>query len=234
MYIMWAKRGEGYMKLDAVKEMLVERGIEFEEKEVQHGTQLRCKDGEVFTVYKTGKLVCGGVLTDLTRLIDAAQQGRAAARPAQPAVDNAIFVVYGHDTPARDELELLLRRMGLNPVILANLPAEGETIIEKLESYIGQKGKAAYALILVTPDDEGHKAGEPGLKKYRARQNVVLELGMVLAKLGRKRVAILRKKIVEQPSDIDGLLYIPFEDKIEEIRLNIFKELQAAGFNPKI
>jgi predicted nucleotide-binding protein len=57
---------------------------------------------------------------------------------------------------------------------------------------------------------------------------------MVLAKLGRKRVAILRKKTVEQPSDIDGLIYIPFEERVEEIKVRLIQELQAAGFNPKV
>jgi predicted nucleotide-binding protein len=56
--------------------------------------------------------------------------------------------------------------------------------------------------------------GESDKKKYRARQNVVLELGMVLARLGRKRVAILRKKTVEQPSEIDGLIYMSFDEKV--------------------
>jgi predicted nucleotide-binding protein len=57
---------------------------------------------------------------------------------------------------------------------------------------------------------------------------------MVLATLGRKRVAILRKKTVDPPSDIDGLIYIPFDEKVDEIRLKLFQELQAAGFKPKI
>jgi predicted nucleotide-binding protein len=224
------------MTLEELRSLLKDQGAAFDEKPIQNGTQVRCKSGEVFSVYETGSVVCGGKITDLTSQIKARLQPESASRPvaAQPAAQEAIFIVYGHDTQARDELDLLLRRMGLHPVILANLPAEGDTIIEKLESYIGRGGKAVYACVLLTPDDEGHKAGESGLKKYRARQNVVLELGMVLAKLGRKRVAILRKKTVEQPSDIDGLLYIPFEERVEEIKLKIYQELQAAGFNPKI
>ena len=67
-----------------------------------------------------------------------------------------------------------------------------------------------------------------------ARLNVVLELGMVLANLGRKRVAILRKKTVEQPSDIDGLIYIPFDEHIDEIKIKLYRELQAAGYKPKL
>ncbi len=225
------------MTLEELRGLLREKNILFDEKPIQNGTQVRCKkDGEIFSVYDTGKVVCGGRITDITTLVQSRIQPGSAAGPiaVQPAAPDAIFIVYGHDEQSRNELELLLRRMGLHPVIFANLPAEGHTIIEKLESYIGQGGKAAYACVLLTPDDEGHKAGEPGLKKYRARQNVVLELGMVLAKLGRKRVAILRKKTVEQPSDIDGLLYIPFEERVEEIKLRIFQELEAAGFKPKL
>ena len=39
---------------------------------------------------------------------------------------------------------------------------------------------------------------------------------MVLSLLGRKRVAVLLKnpKEMERPSDIEGLLYIPFTDNL--------------------
>jgi predicted nucleotide-binding protein len=220
------------MKAEEIKQFLIEQGIECDEKEIQKGTQIRCTSGEVFSVYKTGKLVIGGKQTAISEAVAKFSKGDAV--PVGQAKGQEIFVVYGHDTAARDELELMLRRMGLNPIIFANLPGAGETIIEKLESYIGQNGKAAYACVLVTPDDEGFKVGEADKKKYRARQNVVLELGMVLASLGRKRVAILRKKTVDQPSDIDGLVYIPFDEKVEEIKVHVFKELEAAGFKPKM
>jgi len=86
---------------------------------------------------------------------------------------------------------------------------------------------------LLTPDDEGHEAGMPGQKKYRARQNVVLELGMVLSRLGRRRVAILIKETVEHPSDIAGLIYISFQERVDEVRAQLFRELQAAGYTPR-
>jgi predicted nucleotide-binding protein len=57
---------------------------------------------------------------------------------------------------------------------------------------------------------------------------------MVFVRLGRNRVAILQKQTVERPSDIDGLIYIPFKEKVEEISVQLIKELQAAGFTPKL
>ena len=42
----------------------------------------------------------------------------------------------------------------------------------------------------------------------RARQNVVLEMGMLIARLGRTNVAILKKGHVEVPSDAQGIVYL--------------------------
>jgi predicted nucleotide-binding protein len=57
---------------------------------------------------------------------------------------------------------------------------------------------------------KSHRTYHPDEKKFRARQNVVLELGMLLSSLGRSKVAILMKNPgkMERLSDIQGLLYI--------------------------
>jgi predicted nucleotide-binding protein len=62
---------------------------------------------------------------------------------------------------------------------------------------------------------------------------VALELGMVLSRLGRKRVAIIRKESVEEPSDIAGLIYMPFKERVDEVKNVLFRTLQDCGYNPK-
>ena len=114
----------------------------------------------------------------------------------------------------------------------SHCPTAGDTIIEKSERYLGEHGNVGFACVLLTPDDEGHPAGEPDHKRYRARQNVVLEMGMVLARLGRRRVAILHKQSIELPSDIAGLIWIGFQERLEEARARLFNELREAGYNP--
>jgi predicted nucleotide-binding protein len=59
---------------------------------------------------------------------------------------------------------------------------------------------------------------------------VILEFGYFVGKLGRDRVTCLLKKPVEQPSDMQGIIYIRFNESLEEIRPEIVKELQAAGY----
>ena len=154
-------------------------------------------------------------------------------RPASVGPQRDVFIVYGHEIAARDALELLLRRMALNPIVLQNLTGAGDTIIEKLERYLGEHSNVGFACVLLTPDDEGHRAGVPEQKRYRARQNVILELGMVLGRLGRRRVAILTKESVEHPSDISGLIYIPFTERVDEVKFELVKGLQSAGYTPR-
>jgi predicted nucleotide-binding protein len=143
-------------------------------------------------------------------------------------VSRKVFVVYGHDENARTELEAMLRRWHLEPLILDQLTSGGQTIIEKLESV---RRDANFAVILATPDDEGHRKEHAEENAYRARQNVVLELGMMLALLGRSRVAILVKSDVnmERPSDIQGLIYIPFKENVADAKLALAKEINAQG-----
>ena len=101
--------------------------------------------------------------------------------------------------------------------------------LEKLEEYSEEIG---YAIVLATPDDEGKAKSEESYKS-RVRQNVVLELGMFLAKLGREKVAILLKESLnfERPSDIQGLIYIPFEKKVDEVAINLIRELSKQGYS---
>lgn len=143
--------------------------------------------------------------------------------------NNKVFVVYGHDKNARTQLEAMLRRWDLEPLILDQLPSDGGTIIEKLEKYTNQ---ADFGIVLATPDDMGYEKGKENDKRHRVRQNVVLELGMLLATKGRSKVAILLSQAenMESPSDIDGLIYIPFKENVEEVALSLAKEMNRNGY----
>lgn len=177
-------------------------------------------------LYSSGKYVPGGVNKDETSRI--LLEGK---------IDdsiNDIFIVYGHDEAARDELELMLRRWRMNPIILSRELPEGRTLIEALEHYIE---KVKYGIVLATPDDVGHKKGFENQKKYRARQNVVFELGMLFAKLGRNNVLVLIKNTddleMEKPSDINGLIYLDYKNCVSEKAEVIKRSLRKAGYSIK-
>lgn len=115
---------------------------------------------------------------------------------------------------------------------MQNTGGTGLTIIEDLEREIGQGQTATrFGIVLLTPDDvgyskrDGQEAALPG-----ARQNVVLEMGMLLSSLGRSNVVILQKQHLEQPSDAAGILYLNFNDHVRETVPRLIQRLKQAGF----
>ena len=136
-----------------------------------------------------------------------------------------MFIVHGHDQAAKHTIAGFVRRLGLNPIILDEQASKGQTIIEKFEENADEVG---FAIVLLTPDDVGAPKDKQDEFKPRARQNVVLELGYFMAKLGRDRVCPLLKDEVEKPSDIDGLVYVPM-DNFNGWQLKLAKEMKQAG-----
>lgn len=129
-----------------------------------------------------------------------------------------VFIVHGHDNEVKYEVQLLLQRAGLDGIVLNECCDENRTIIDKL---MQESEEACYAICLVTPDD----ITEDG--EFRARQNVILEIGYFLGKLGRRRVRILKKGDIEIPSDLKGVLYGNYDDTSWQIKL--LKEIRGVG-----
>lgn len=186
------------------------------------GTVLKTAEGCIINIYDTGKVNCQGKNRERVESL--------LIKTDVHVVDNKkVFVVYGHDNNARTQLEAMLRRWDLEPIILDQLASSGNTIIEKLEEHTSI---VSYGIVLATPDDIGYARGNEDNKKYRVRQNVVLELGMLISKIGRERVAILLSQAedMEKPSDIEGLVYIPFTSNVEETNVSLAKEMRRHGY----
>lgn len=161
-------------------------------------------------------------------LADDAPAAEPQAAAAAKDERTKIFIVHGHDTQSLEQLELILRRLGLDPYILQNNDGGGNTIIEALEQQIYQE--AAFGIILMTPDDYGYaKTKGDEATQPRARQNVILEMGMVLASLGRDRMAIVKKGALEHPSDVDGVLRLDFNDHVKEVAPRLATRMKRSG-----
>jgi len=59
---------------------------------------------------------------------------------------------------------------------------------------------------------------------------VILEFGYFIGLLGREKVCCLYKGNVELPSDMQGIVYVPFNESINEAKGMILKELSEAGY----
>ncbi len=143
-------------------------------------------------------------------------------------ISKNIFVVHGHDRIILNKIKSFLELINHPPIILDEQVNSSKTIIEKIESY----SNVGYAIVIMSPDDLGiakkdlnlipEDQPESRLKalENRARQNVVLELGFFMGKLGRENIAILYPEKLEIMTDIHGVLYIPItEDNSWQVKL---------------
>lgn len=167
-------------------------------------------------------------MRDRLELIPHASEVRSTAITAVARErTNKVFVVHGHDEAARESVARFLERFGIEAVILHEQATGGRTLVEKLEHY----ADVDFAVVLLTPDDVGGVNTATGEKlQPRARQNVILELGFFVGKLGRKHVCALYKGPLELPSDFLGVGYVPL-DESGGWRLQLAKELRGAGFS---
>lgn len=143
----------------------------------------------------------------------------------ESVIGKDIFIVHGHNNELKETVARVLEKLGLNPIILHEQPNKGKTIIEKLED---AANRAGFAIILLTGDDIGRSQKEDALKP-RARQNVIFEMGLFMGKIGRARVMPLLEEGVENPSDLEGIVYTPIDSK-DSWKLDLVQELQAAGY----
>jgi predicted nucleotide-binding protein len=139
-----------------------------------------------------------------------------------PALSRRVFVVHGHDDGAREAVARFLEKIGFKAIILHEQANQGRTVIEKVEAH----GDVGFAVVLLTPDDTGCAKG--GELEPRARQNVLLELGYFIGRLGREKVCALKRGDLEIPSDFAGAVWEKMDDS-GGWKQALGRELQAAG-----
>jgi predicted nucleotide-binding protein len=133
------------------------------------------------------------------------------ATSSQPTPKQTVLIVHGRDVDSRKLLTSFAEeKLGLNVLVFDEL-ARGS--ISNFEHFEDMAAQADFAFVLLTPDDSGYpRLGKPERERPRARQNVILELGYLLAKMDRnsRRIAIFVGKDhvmedLEIPSDLDGI-----------------------------
>jgi len=139
----------------------------------------------------------------------------------QPQERDSVFLVHGRSQGHKETVARFLEQVGTSVVVLHEVANEGRTIIEKFELH----ADVSYAVVIMSGDDLGG-VEVAGLTK-RARQNVLLELGFFIAKLGRGRLSVLYEQGVELPSDMAGVLYILL-DEAGAWKLQLARELRTA------
>ena len=159
-------------------------------------------DGEIVNATEAGRKQVIEILNGLIRRLNEKREDMGGQMTIVSKLSDSrkIFLVHGHDQAVTSIVARFLEKLKLEAVILHEQPNEGQTIIEKFERH----ADVGFAVVLLTPDDMGGIAPGSNLQP-RARQNVILELGYFIGKLGRPRVCALYVTGVELPSDLHGV-----------------------------
>jgi predicted nucleotide-binding protein len=186
---------------------------------------------EIDSVHKDIKSAVSRLKSIISRIelydVVADQQQHHGLKIKGLANNNRVFIVHGRDERLKESCARLIERLGLEAIILHEQANQGRTIIEKFEEY----SEVAFAVILLTPDDEGRLRNIEDKTLYpRARQNVILELGYFIGILGRERVCAMYTEGIELPSDLSGVVYT-LVDGSEMWKHKLAKEMEAAGLN---
>lgn len=173
----------------------------------------KCGDG-----LRSCKAVFETYLEDLS---DENISSKQISQKSTPKNMDKIFIVHGHDGELKQSVARIIEKQGLKAIILTEQANRGRTIIEKFEDYSDVGG----AICLFTADDYG-RAKNDTTDNTRARQNVVLETGYFMGKLGRDHVVLLADKGIEMPSDLSGVVYTD----TGSWQFALLKELAAMGY----
>lgn len=140
----------------------------------------------------------------LLRTIDQAFEIRANSELAAPDASPGrplVFLSHGRAQDWREVQAYIERDAGLHTLELAQEPNLGRTVIEKLDE---ETKRCTSAVIVMTGDDRDADGSA------RARENVIHEIGFVQARFGRRGVVLLHEEGVNVPSNIHGVVYVPF------------------------
>jgi predicted nucleotide-binding protein len=170
-----------------------------------------------------------------------AQEARTVRHPdtGKSDIPASIFLVHGHDHAALSEVEVYLTDLGVKPFILSRVSGPAKSLLQK---FLTSAADAQFAIVVLSADDlaasriqyEADGVADRALQ-FRARQNVILELGFFYGLLGWENVFVLYRppdKVFpnfERPSDIEGVVFDPM-DSTGTWRDSLTQKLTEAGF----
>ena len=142
------------------------------------------------------------------------QQSTCEERPLR------VFISHGKAPDWREVQDYVEKDLNVPTLELAQEPSKGRTVLQKLNE---ESNKCSFAVVVMTGDDN-LGAGAP-----RARENVMHEIGFFQAKYGLANVCLLHEEGTNIPSNIHGLVYVPFPKGLVGATFGVLgRELRAA------
>jgi predicted nucleotide-binding protein len=148
-----------------------------------------------------------------------------------PAGTRDVYLAHGRDEKWKQAVEHLLEQSGEHEIKIVNRRAhERARLTDELRE---DPQGSHYAVVLLTADDVGGARLESDTEPYfstRAHQQVVFEMGFLVAALTPGRVCVLYEDGVELPCDLDGVSHVRL-DLAGTWQPKLLLHLRRAGFD---
>ena len=212
---------------------------ERERREAQPFTAARSEDSPEETEPKQEYPAVGAELAHSqllgAELAQHAQPSPPAERESHEAPATArtrdVYLAHGRDEKWKQAVEHLLEQAGEHEIKIVNRRAsERARLTEELRE---DAPGSHYAVVLLTADDVGGARLESDTEPYfstRAHQEVVFEMGFLVAALSPGRVCVLYEDGVELPCDLDGVSHVRL-DLAGTWQPKLLLHLRRAGFD---
>jgi predicted nucleotide-binding protein len=127
------------------------------------------------------------------------------ALKAESERDKAPLVFIGHGGKSqewRDVSDYLRGHANLQTVEFGANPRTGLNVVDVVRTMLAE---SSIAVVVMSGEDQQQDGS------FRARENVIHEIGLFQAKLGNARTILLKENGVEPFSNIEGVQYIPYD-----------------------
>jgi len=137
---------------------------------------------------------------DIEQIFETRAYSELATPEAAPP-ETRVFISHGRTDDWREVQAYVERDLAIKTLELAQEPSQGRTVLQKLEE---ESSRCNYAVIVMTGEDRDAEGNA------RARENVLHEIGYFQGKFGLSAVCVLHEEGTSLPSNIGGLVYVPF------------------------
>ena len=138
-----------------------------------------------------------------------------------PAEKDSVFISHGRSDDWMKIQLFLEKEAEFRTIELQQLASCGRSIMDKLQD---AAARCSFAVIVMTGDD-GSLAGPA-----RVRENVMHEIGFFQGRLGLDRVVLVYEEGVSMPSNLGGIVYLPFvRGQIESVYGKLVRELSGVA-----
>ena len=156
---------------------------------------------------------------------------RPPGREPATAQASQVLLAHGRDERWKQAVEHLLEQSGEHEIrIVKRSSGERARLAEEIARH---EPGSRYAVVLLTADDIGGPRLESDAEPYfstRAHQQVVFEMGFLIAALTPGRVCVLYEDGVELPCDLDGVSHVRL-DLAGTWQPKLLLHLRRAGFD---